>query len=114
MAVRIRMSMHGKRHQKIFHLVAANQRARRDGKPIELLGVYNPHLKPGETQKTIEWSTQRIRYWLNVGAIPSKSAERLLQLGGLLSSPATSSAAAAGPAPSSSPETGAAPSQPTA
>ncbi|KAI0778464.1 ribosomal protein S16 [Trametes elegans] len=84
MAVRLRMAVHGVRNNRIFHLVAINQRQRRNAKPIELLGVYNPHLKPGESTKTIEWSVQRIKYWLNVGATPSKSVTKLLQMGGIL------------------------------
>ena len=80
MAVRLRMAVHGVRNSRIFHLVAVNQRQRRNAKPIELLGVYNPRLKPGESTKTIEWSVQRIQYWLNVGATPSKTVTKLLQM----------------------------------
>ncbi|KAI0361313.1 ribosomal protein S16 [Trametes cingulata] len=84
MAVRLRMAVHGVRNNRIFHLVAVNQRQRRNAKPIELLGVYNPRLKPGETTKTVEWSVQRIKYWLKVGATPSKTVTKLLQMGGVL------------------------------
>ncbi|KAI0830596.1 ribosomal protein S16 domain-containing protein [Trametes gibbosa] len=84
MAVRLRMAVHGVRNNRIFHLVAVNQQQRRNAKPIELLGVYNPRLTPGESTKTIEWSVQRIKYWLKVGATPSKSVTRLLQMGGVL------------------------------
>jgi len=80
MPVRLRMSIHGKRNDRIFHLVAIDQRKRRDAKPIELLGIYQPNLKPGETEKRVEWSPQRIRYWLAVGAQPSKTFERLMML----------------------------------
>ena len=74
------MAMHGVRNNRIFHIVAINQRQRRNAKPIELLGVYNPRLAPGETTKTIEWSVQRIRYWLRVGAQPSKTVSKLLHM----------------------------------
>ncbi|KAI0800985.1 ribosomal protein S16 domain-containing protein [Fomes fomentarius] len=84
MAVRIRMAVHGVTNNRIFHIVAVNQRQRRNVKPIELLGVYNPRLKPGENTKIIEWSVQRIQYWLNVGATPSRSVTKLLQMGGIL------------------------------
>jgi len=49
-----------------------------------LLGIYNPHVSPGQTHKTIEWSVDRIRYWLQVGAAPSKSVVKLLELGNIL------------------------------
>ncbi|KAI1793839.1 ribosomal protein S16 [Ganoderma leucocontextum] len=99
MAVRLRMAVHGVRNNRIFHLVAVNQRQRRNAKPIELLGVYNPRLKPGETTKTIEWSVQRIQYWLGVGAIPTKTVTKLLEMGGVLpTNPAASEAASKAPA----------------
>jgi len=83
MTVRLRMSIHGKRNNRIFHLVAIDLRKRRDAKPIEMLGIYQPALKPGETEKRVEWSVERIKYWLQMGAQPSKTFERLMTLGGI-------------------------------
>ncbi|KAF7320098.1 Ribosomal protein [Mycena kentingensis (nom. inval.)] len=93
MPMRLRLAMHGKTHQKVFHLVAIDARARRQAQPAELLGVYNPHVEPRQQQhglaskeqvKTMQWSVDRIRYWLHVGAQPSKSVVKLLELGGIL------------------------------
>ncbi|PPQ73536.1 hypothetical protein CVT26_010347 [Gymnopilus dilepis] len=84
MPMRIRMAMHGPAHQKIFHLVAINSKQRRNAKPAELLGIYDPHAADGRDARTVRWSVSRIHYWLNVGALPSKSAVRLLELGGIL------------------------------
>ena len=80
MVVRIRLSMHGLRNNKFFRLVAINSRQRRDARPIETLGEYRPRVTPRTDPpiKTVEWSVDRIKYWLGVGAIPSKSATRLL------------------------------------
>jgi small subunit ribosomal protein S16 len=72
--------MHGRRHHRIFHLVAIEQQKRRNAKPTELLGIYDPALHPGQDHKTVEWSVDRIKYWLGVGAIPSSSALRLLEM----------------------------------
>ena len=80
MPVRLRLAVHGVRNHRIYHIVAVNQRQRRNAKPIELLGVYNPRLSIGEDTKTIQWSVQRIKYWLNVGATPSDSVTKLLQM----------------------------------
>jgi small subunit ribosomal protein S16 len=78
MPVRLRLSMHGHRNSKTFHLVATDLRKRRDAKPIELLGVFNPRVVEGK--KTVEWSVDRIRYWLERGgATPSKPVVRLLE-----------------------------------
>ncbi|KAJ7630839.1 ribosomal protein S16 domain-containing protein [Roridomyces roridus] len=84
MPIRLRLAMHGHAHQRIFHIVAVNQRARRDAKPAEIVGVYNPHVPPGGDHKTVEWSVDRIRYWLHVGAVPSKSVVKLLELGNIV------------------------------
>ncbi|KAJ7357270.1 ribosomal protein S16 domain-containing protein [Mycena albidolilacea] len=84
MPMRLRLAMHGRAHQRIFHLVAVNQRARRNAKPAEILGIYNPHVPPDAEHKTVEWSVDRIRYWLHVGAVPSKSVVKLLELGNIL------------------------------
>jgi small subunit ribosomal protein S16 len=80
MPVRLRLSLHGSRNNRIFHLVATDIRKRRDGKPIELLGIYDPRLRPGQEHKTIHWSVDRIMYWLNKGgALPSKTFVKLLE-----------------------------------
>ncbi|KAG7099164.1 hypothetical protein E1B28_001035 [Marasmius oreades] len=85
MPMRLRLALHGRRNDRIFHLVAINQRARRNGKPTELLGIYDPRIRPGgRDHKTMEWSVGRIRYWLDVGAIPSKSVVKLLEMGNIL------------------------------
>lgn len=78
MTVRLRLAVHGVRHNRIFHLVAVNQRKRRNAKPIELLGVYRPRVEPQSPHKSVEWSVDRIKYWLGVGAQPSDSVVKLL------------------------------------
>ncbi|KAK7694931.1 hypothetical protein QCA50_002119 [Cerrena zonata] len=85
MAVRLRFALHGPRHNRIFHLVAINHTARRNAKPIETLAIFDPRLKPGEQYKKVEWSVDRIKYWLREGAEPSKSSIKLLTMGGILS-----------------------------
>ena len=80
MPVRIRMSVHGPRNRRIFHINVVEGRKKRDAKPAELLGIYDPHIPVGEKTKTIQWSVDRIRYWLSVGAQPSTSVVKLLEL----------------------------------
>jgi small subunit ribosomal protein S16 len=79
MPMRLRFALHGVKHKQIMHLVAVNSRARRDAKPAELLGVYNP-LVNDSSHKTMQWSVDRIKYWLSVGAIPSQSVVKLLEI----------------------------------
>lgn len=79
MVVRLRFAMHGNRHDKLFHIVAINSRKRRNAKPIETLGVYRHTIdnSQGRAAKSVEWSAERIKYWLGVGAQPSKSVVKL-------------------------------------
>jgi small subunit ribosomal protein S16 len=80
MPVRLRLSLHGHRNNRIFHLVAIDLRKRRDAKPIELLGIYDPRLRLGQEHKTMYWSVERIMYWLKKGgALPSKTVVKLLE-----------------------------------
>ena len=78
MTVRLRLAVHGIRNNRIFHLVAIDQRKRRNAKPIELLGIYRQRVEPKSPHKTVEWSVDRIKYWLGVGAQPSDSVVKLL------------------------------------
>lgn len=80
MPVRLRLSLHGNRNNRIFHLIAIDARKRRDAKPIELLGVYDPRLRLDQEHKTMHWSVERITYWLQKGgALPSKPVVKLLE-----------------------------------
>ncbi|KZS96172.1 ribosomal protein S16 [Sistotremastrum niveocremeum HHB9708] len=78
MTVRLRLAVHGKRNNRIFHLVAVDNRKRRDAKPIEKLGVYNPRVQENH-EKVIEWNVRRIKDWLEMGAQPSQTFVRLMQ-----------------------------------
>ncbi|EAU93206.1 hypothetical protein CC1G_10274 [Coprinopsis cinerea okayama7 len=86
MAIRMRMSVHGRTNYRIFHINVVEGTRKRDAKPTELLGVYDPHVPEGslENVKNVQWSVDRIRYWLSVGAKPSRPVLKLLELGGIL------------------------------
>ncbi|KIY50564.1 ribosomal protein S16 [Fistulina hepatica ATCC 64428] len=80
MPMRIRLSMQGNKNSKFFHIVAIPHTKRRDAKPTELLGIYDPRVKPGVEHRTVHWSVDRIRYWLSVGAVPSDRVVKLLEM----------------------------------
>ncbi|KAF8971482.1 ribosomal protein S16 domain-containing protein [Flammula alnicola] len=84
MPIRLRMALHGTRHNKVFHIVAINNTLRRDAKPAELLGIYNPHDRDLNGVRLVRWSVDRIHYWLGVGAKPSQSVVKLLERGGII------------------------------
>ena len=80
MAVKIRMTRMGRRHRPFFRINAIESRAPRDGRILEKLGHYDPILK--DTDKQIVLDTERVKYWLDKGAVPSDSvSEILLRLG---------------------------------
>ncbi|KAJ1649555.1 37S ribosomal protein S16, mitochondrial [Dispira simplex] len=83
MVVRIRFALHGTKRQRVFHIVAANCRTRRNSKPLEMLGKYNP-LPDATGTKHVELNLERTKYWLSVGAQPSDPARKLLEKAGLL------------------------------
>ncbi|KIP12505.1 hypothetical protein PHLGIDRAFT_97871 [Phlebiopsis gigantea 11061_1 CR5-6] len=84
MVVRLRFLLKGPRHNRIFHMVAVNQHARRNAAPIETLAIYDPQVKGDDPHKTVQWSAERIKYWLQNGAQPTDSVVKLLTLGGVL------------------------------
>lgn len=70
MAVRIRMKQMGRTHRHYYRIVAIDHRQPRDGKVIEELGTYDPHVK--EKSERVTLIPSRIKYWQSVGAIPSE------------------------------------------
>ncbi|KDN45166.1 hypothetical protein RSAG8_05081, partial [Rhizoctonia solani AG-8 WAC10335] len=86
--VRLRLARHGQRNRPFYHVVAINVRKARDAKPIEKLGEYDPIPKPlpdnPNVTKRITWDADRIRYWLGVGAQPSSTVARLLEMANLI------------------------------
>ena len=69
MAVRIRMKKMGRKHRPFFRICAVDSRSPRDGKVIEELGTYDP-LVP-DIDARVLLNTERVNYWLSVGAKPS-------------------------------------------
>lgn len=76
MAVKIRMSRIGRRHRPFFRINAIDGRAPRDGRILEKLGHYDPIAK--DEDKQIVLKLDRIKYWIEQGAIPSDSVSEIL------------------------------------
>ncbi len=75
MAVVIRMKQMGRTHRHYYRIVAIDKRQPRDGKVIEELGTYDPHVTDKEKRVTLVPS--RIRYWQGVGAKASDHCQVL-------------------------------------
>lgn len=86
MAVRIRLSRGGSKKRPFYRIVAADQRAPRDGRFIEKLGTYNP-LLPQDHEQRLVINEERVKYWLGVGAQPTERLEKLFSNLGLVKAP---------------------------
>lgn len=77
--VRLRLQRHGRKKRPYYHLVAADIRARRDGRIIEDLGRYNPVTAP----TVVTLNTERVIYWLQNGAQPTDTVRSILKKEGI-------------------------------
>ena len=75
MAVKIRMKRLGAKKRPFYRIVVADERSPRDGRFIEEIGYYNPISEP----KVFKIDSERVNYWIGVGAKPTKTVEKLLK-----------------------------------
>lgn len=68
MAVVIRMARHGSSKKPHYRIVAAEKIRPRSGRFIEVVGIYNPRTNPAH----IVIKEDRVRYWVDKGAVPSQ------------------------------------------
>jgi len=80
MAVKLRLMRMGKKKQPVYRVVAADSRARRDGRFLEVLGHYNPRTEPS----TIVIDNDKAVKWLRNGAQPTEAVAKLLQISGAM------------------------------
>ena len=86
MAVRIRLSRGGSKKRPYYHIVAADQRAPRDGRYIEKLGAYNP-LLPQDNENRLVLDKEKVSAWLAKGAQPTDRLQKLFANLGLCAAP---------------------------
>lgn len=79
MAVRLRLRRIGKKKMPQYHIVAADSRAARNGKFLEVIGRYEPLQNP----MLIQTNENRLMYWLKTGARPTDTLRSLLQRNGM-------------------------------
>jgi len=68
----------GKKKQPSYRVVAADSRSPRNGRFIEIVGIYNPRAEPSE----IRIDNDKAVEWLRKGAQPTESVRRLLEISG--------------------------------
>jgi small subunit ribosomal protein S16 len=69
----IRLSRRGARKQPVYRIVVIEKDRARDGRSIEVVGLYNPRTSPA----TVDFKRERVEYWLGKGAKFSPTLARL-------------------------------------
>ena len=75
MSVKIRLARHGAKKRPFYRIVVADNESPRDGRYLDNVGTYNPLKEPVE----VSVKKERIRYWMDQGAIPSDTVKSLLK-----------------------------------
>ena len=86
MAVRIRLSRGGSKKRPFYRIVAADQRAPRDGRFIEKLGTFNP-LLPKDHAERLVLDAEKVKAWMAKGAQPTERLQKMFSVLGLCADP---------------------------
>ena len=66
MSVKLRLTRMGNKKRSFFRIVATNTASRRDGRPLEFLGYYNPQVSPAD----IKIDTDKVQKWMDLTLFP--------------------------------------------
>lgn len=72
--VKIRLTRVGRKNAPAYRIVAIDQKSRRDGRAIEVIGHYNP----AENPDNVVIKKDRFDHWVSVGAQPSDAVNKLV------------------------------------
>ena len=78
--VRLRLRRIGLKGQPTYRVVAADKESPRDGRFLDILGVYNPRTQPA----TIHLKEDRVFHWMKNGALPTESVEKIFKSAGTI------------------------------
>ena len=81
MSVKIRLARYGAKKRPYYRIVAASKEAPRDGRFLELLGTYDPLQNP----VVVSIKHERVKAWMDRGAIPTPTVRSLLKKEGFFS-----------------------------
>ena len=82
MALKLRLARHGAKKRPYYRIVAADSRAPRDGRFIDIVGSYNPML-PKDSEDRVKLDVEKVQDWLKKGARPTERVARFLGAAGL-------------------------------
>ena len=94
MAVKIRLTRVGATKRPSYRVVATDSRTARDGRPLEIIGFYDPLTEPA----TVRLDTEKLERWISRGAKPSEVVSRLMRQAGMGADASASAPAADEPA----------------
>ena len=86
MSLKIRLARGGAKKRPFYRIVVAESRFARDGKFVERIGSYNPMLTKEDPLRVV-LDTERARYWLSKGALPSERVQHFFHKAGLMKAP---------------------------
>mgnify|MGYP002508617121 FL=1 len=75
MSVKVRMTRSGSKKRPFYRIVAINSDARRDGRPLEFIGYYNPCTNPG----TLSIDAEKLNAWIEKGAEMTDTVRTLVK-----------------------------------
>lgn len=75
MAVKLKLTRMGSKKHPFYRIVASNDETRRDGRPLDYLGYYDPMKDPAE----VKLDTAKIKSWLEQGAEPTSTVHSILK-----------------------------------
>ena len=79
MAVKLRLTRSGCKKRPFYRVIAVDSATRRDGRPLEYLGHYNPMTNPAQ----VPLDAEKIKKWLDLGAEPSDTVRSLIKQAGV-------------------------------
>jgi small subunit ribosomal protein S16 len=82
MALKIRLARGGAKKRPYYHIVIADVRSPRDGRFIEKVGRWDPMLSKEEGAR-VQLNEDRIKHWLDQGALPTDRVLRFLDEAGV-------------------------------
>jgi small subunit ribosomal protein S16 len=72
----IRLARFGARKQPYYRVVVIEKERARNGRPVEVVGTYNPRTNPA----TVDFKRERVTYWVSKGAKCSERVTKLLAM----------------------------------
>ena len=75
MSVKVRLTRSGSKKHPFYRIVAINSDERRDGRPLEFLGYYDPNTNPF----TLNYNAERLQSWVEKGAQLSDTVRTIIK-----------------------------------